>query len=156
MGQTNLVAELGKQEVVVSRLFDAPRERLFETLIDPARVPRWWGPAALITTVESLEAHTGGIWRFVQRDPGGHEYVFHGVYHEVRFPERLVYTFEYEGPPGHALLEIISLEDQGGKTLLVDKSVFQSIQDRDGMLQSGMKEGAVESMERLAGLVEND
>jgi uncharacterized protein YndB with AHSA1/START domain len=154
MNKTNLVAELGKQEVVISRLFSAPREQVFKYLTDPALVPQWWGPVALTTTIQSLDARMGGTWRFIQHDPGGHEYAFHGVYHEVTPPERLVYTFEYEGTPGHTLLEVVTLEEQGGQTLLTDKAVFQSIQDRDGMLQSGLKEGTIESMDRLAALIE--
>ena len=64
-------------------------------------------------------------------------------------PERIVYTFEYEGLPGHVLLETISFEEQDGKTHMTDSSVFQSVADRDGMLQSGMESGAAESMDRL-------
>jgi uncharacterized protein YndB with AHSA1/START domain len=98
----------------------------------------------------------GGIWRFVQHDAGGKEYGFHGVYHESLAPERLVYTFEFEGAPGNVLLTTITFEEQpGGKTKLTDRSVFQSQAARDGMLQGGMESGAVDLMERLAELVAN-
>ena len=91
----------------------------------------------------------GGRWRFVEREAEGNEYGFHGVYHDLQAPERIVYTFEYEGMPGHVLLETIVLEDQDGRTLMTDTSVFQSVADRDGMLQSGMESGAAESFDRL-------
>jgi uncharacterized protein YndB with AHSA1/START domain len=71
------------------------------------------------------------------------------VYHDLQDPERIVYTFEFEGMPGHVLLETIVFEDQDGRTLMTDTSVFQSVADRDGMLQSGMESGAAESLDRL-------
>jgi uncharacterized protein YndB with AHSA1/START domain len=83
------------------------------------------------------------------RGPAGSEDAFHGVYHDAVAPERIVYTFEYEGMPGHVLLETITFEEQDGRTLMTDSSVFQSVADRDGMLQSGMESGAAESMDRL-------
>ena len=70
-------------------------------------------------------------------------------------PERIVGTFEFEGMPGHVSLDTATFEEAGGKTTLTIKSVFQSVDDRDGMVQSGMEPGMSESMDRLAGLVEN-
>ena len=95
----------------------------------------------------------GGKWRYIQHDSSGNEYAFHGFYHQVLSPERLVYTFEWEGMPGHISLETISLENQAGKTLLTDVLVFQSVADRDGMYQSGMKAGVTEFIERLSELL---
>jgi uncharacterized protein YndB with AHSA1/START domain len=97
----------------------------------------------------------GGIWRFVQRDADSHEYAFHGVYHEIVPPARLVYTFEFEGMQGHILLETVTFEEQAAKTILTDRSVFQTVEDRDGMLKSGMEEGAAETMDRFAELLAN-
>ncbi len=73
------------------------------------------------------------------------------MYHEVTAPERTVQTFEFEGVPGHVLLDTARFEDFDGKTKLTQQSVFQSVEDRDGMVQSGMEEGSTESMDRLAG-----
>lgn len=153
MIKTHLLAELGKQEIVLTRTFDVPCALVFKTVTDPNLIPQWWGPRSLKTTVEIMDVRMGGLWRFVQHEPGGNMYAFHGVYHEVQPPERLVYTFEYEGTPGHALLEVITLEGQRSKTLFTDKTIFQSVQDRDGMLQAGMQNGAAESMDRLAELL---
>jgi uncharacterized protein YndB with AHSA1/START domain len=101
-----------------------------------------------------MEVRPGGQWRYISRDAGGDEYAFHGVYHEILSPERLVYTFEFEGMPGHVLLETITLEEHDGKTTLIDQSVFQSVADRDGMVQSGMESGASESLDRLDELLQ--
>lgn len=95
----------------------------------------------------------GGRWRFVEREPDGNEYGFHGVYHAIFSPERIVQTFEFEGVPGHVLLETATFEEHDGKTMLTAQSVFQSVEDRDGMVQSGMEEGAVDTMDRLAELL---
>jgi uncharacterized protein YndB with AHSA1/START domain len=156
MTETVLIAEPGKQEIVVTRVFDAPRALVFKTITDPDLIPQWWGPKYLTTTVERMEVKPGGIWRYIQKDAKGNEYAFHGVYHGIDAPERLVYTFEFEGIPGHVLLETVRLEDQNGKTKMIDQSVFQSVEDRDGMLMSGMEEGANETMDRLTGLLSKD
>jgi uncharacterized protein YndB with AHSA1/START domain len=149
MSDLKVVADPGTQEIVITRSFDAPRELVFRAFTEPDAVRRWWGLANSETVVDQLEARPGGRWRFVERDGEGNEDAFHGVYHDLQAPERIVYTFEYEGMPGHVLLETIVLEDQDGKTLMTDTSVFQSVSDRDGMLQSGMETGAAESFARL-------
>jgi len=152
-GKTTLVAEPGKQEVLVTRVFDAPRERLFKAMTDPKLIPQWWGPEKYMTTVDKLEAKPGGSWRFVQKDASGSVHAFHGVFHELVSPERLVMTFEYEGEPGHVSLQTTTLEEVDGKTLMRDQMVFQSVGDRDGMVQAGMEEGNNDGMDRLAALV---
>lgn len=154
MNKLNIIAEPGKQEVIITRTFDAPRDLVFKAFTDPELVSKWWGPRSVTTIVDKLEVKPGGVWRYVHREPDGSEYAFHGVYHEVTQSERLVYTFEYEGMPGHVLLETVTFEEYDGKTKLIDQSVFQSVADRDGMVQSGMESGAGESMDRLAELVE--
>ncbi len=155
MTKTVLTAEVGKQEVTLTRVFDAPRELVFKTFSDPRLVPEWWGPGYLTTTVERMELRPGGAWQFIQREPEGDVYAFQGFYHQILPPERMVYTFEFEGTPGHILLETVTFEElPGGKTRITDQSVFQSVEDRDGMLAEGMEAGAIETMERLAALVE--
>jgi uncharacterized protein YndB with AHSA1/START domain len=151
-----VIAEPGKQECFITREFDAPRELVFQAFTDPELVPQWWGPRRLSTLVDKMDAKAGGQWRFLNRDPQGNEYAFHGVYHEVRAPERIIDTFEFEGLPeaGHVCLETLTLEAlPGGRTRLTTQSVFQSVADRDGMLQSGMEEGLNDSYERLEELL---
>jgi uncharacterized protein YndB with AHSA1/START domain len=154
MSKLNIIAEPGKQEVTITRVFNAPRDLVFKAYTDPNLLPQWWGPKGVTTIVEKMDVKFGGAWRYIHRAPGEVEYAFRGVYHEVVPSERLVYTFEFEPMPGHVMLETITFEDQDGQTRLTDKSVFQSVEDRDGMIQSGMESGATESMDRLAALVE--
>jgi uncharacterized protein YndB with AHSA1/START domain len=149
MADMQVVADPGTQEIVITRSFDAPRELVFKAFTDPDAIRQWWGQRANETIVDKLEARPGGIWRFVQRDGEGNEYGFHGVYHEVVSPERSVYTFEFEGMPGHVGLVTVTLEEQDGKTHMTETSLFPSVEDRDGTLQSGMESGAAESFDRL-------
>jgi len=145
------------REVVITRTFDAPARLVFQAFTDPELVPQWWGPRRLSTLVDKLDARAGGQWRFINRDPQGNEYGFHGVYHEVCAPERIIDTFEFEGLPeaGHVCLETLTLEALlGGRTRLTAQSVFQSVADRDGALQSGMEEGLNDSYARLTELLE--
>jgi len=150
---TRIIAERGKQEVVITRLFDAPRDLVFRANTDRDLISQWWGPKRLTTTIDKMDAKPGGQWRFVQRDAAGKEYAFHGVYHEVRSPGLIVDTFEFEGMPGHVSLETCTLEEIGGKTKMIGRSVYQTIEDRDNMLKSGMEEGVFETMDRLAELL---
>jgi uncharacterized protein YndB with AHSA1/START domain len=77
------------------------------------------------------------------------EYGFHGEYREIVPPERIVWTFEFEGFPGDVSVETLTLEEHDGKTTFTATSVYDTVEARDGMLQSGMEEGAAESMDRL-------
>ena len=150
-------AEPGKQEMLITREFDAPRELVFKACTDPELIPQWWGPRYLSTEVDRLDVRAGGQWRFLNRDAEGNEYGFHGVYHEILAPERVIDTFEFEGLPetGHVVLETFHFEAlPGGRTRLTAQSVFQSVADRDGMLQSDMETGVEDTYERLAELLQ--
>lgn len=153
MTKTNIVAEPGKQDIVISRIFDAPQKLVFKTWTDPQYIPEWWGPRSITTVVDKLEARKGGIWRFVQYDNDGNEYAHNGVYHEVVSPNRLVNTYEFEGVPSVGLVTTTFEEQPGGKTMFTETSLFPSVEVRNGVLQSGMTEGAVELMERLEELL---
>ena len=148
---TTITAEPGKQELFVTREFDAPRELVFKAHTDPKLFAQWIGPRGLNTSLETFEPVSGGRWHFVQKDQDGNEFGFHGVFHEVS-PERVIQTFEFDGLPesGHVVLETIRLEDlPNGRTRLTTQSVYQSVADRDGMIQSGMEHGIKEGYERL-------
>ncbi len=153
MSGVKLVAEPGRQEITFTRVLDAPRELVFEAYTDSNVLSKWLGPKHLTMTVAESNPTRGGVWRFVHRGPDGNEYVFRGVYHDVAPPERIVRTFEFEGMPGHVSLETATFHEQGGKTTVVGKSVFQTVADRDGQLASGMEKGLAESMDRLADLL---
>ena len=150
---TEFVIEPGRHDLSATRFFDAPAAFVLKAHLDPEAIRRWWGPARFETTVETLEPRAGGRWRFVQRDTAGGTYAFHGVFHEVS-AHRLVQTFEFEGAPGHVLLETLTLEETGGKTKLTAHSVFQSVAARDGMVGGGMQGGYNEGLDRLDTLLE--
>lgn len=150
-------AEPGKQEILITREIDAPRELVFQAFTEPKLYKQWIGPRELTTEIDVFETVNGGSWRYIQKDQEGNEYAFHGVNHEVLPPERIIGTFEYEGLPetGHVILQTLKLESlPGNRTRIVDQSVFQSVEDRDGMLQSGMELGVDESYQRLDELLE--
>jgi len=150
--KTTITAELGKQELFVTREFDAPRELVFKAHTDPEIYAQWLGPRGLTTRFETFEPVSGGKYRFIQKDKDGNEFAFHGVTHEVTVPERIIGTFEFEGLPeaGHVILETSRFEElPGNRTRVTAQSVFQSVADRDGMIQSGMEHGVVDGYERL-------
>ncbi|MDQ3808698.1 MAG: SRPBCC family protein [Chloroflexota bacterium] len=155
MAQTNNSSTLtvtlpSDLEIVLSREFDAPRELVFEAVSKPEHLVHWWGQAGSSLATCEIDFRPGGSWRCVERTADGSEYGFRGEVREVQPPERIVQTFEYEGMPGHVSVETLVLEDLGGRTRMTVTSVFDSVEDRDGMLQSGMERGASESYDRLA------
>jgi uncharacterized protein YndB with AHSA1/START domain len=155
---TKITAEPGKQEIMITREFDAPRELVFEAFTDPELYVQWIGPRGLTMILETFESRNGGSWRYIQKDADGNEFAFHGVNHEVLSPERIIGTFEFEGLPekGHVVLQTARFEAlPGNRTRMTSQSVFQSIADRDGMLQSGMEAGVNDSYDRLEELLKN-
>jgi len=144
------------REIVMTRVFDAPRDLVFKTMTDPNLIPLWWGSKRLTTTVDRMDVRPGGVWRFVQRGPDSNEYAFNGVYREIVPCNRMVDTFEFEGMPGHVMHETATLEEQDSKTKLVVTALFQTVEDHDGMLNSGMEEGWAESLDRLEELLEKE
>jgi uncharacterized protein YndB with AHSA1/START domain len=150
--KTRIAAEPGKQELVITREFDAPRELVFKAYTDPELYIQWLGPRRLKMSLEKFEPTNGGSWRYIHRDENGNEFAFHGVHHEVTHPQRIISTFEFEGlpEPGHVSLETATFEElSDGKTRVTTKAIFQSVADRDIMLQSGMEKGVNDSHDRL-------
>jgi uncharacterized protein YndB with AHSA1/START domain len=155
---TRIDAIPGKQEILITREINAPRDKVFKAFTDPKLYSQWIGPRDLKTTLVTFEPKTGGRYRFVQRDKNGHQFAFHGVFHEVKSPEMIIETMEYEGLPekGHALLDKVNFESlPGNRTRITEKSVFLSVEDRDGMMQGDMTKGITESYDRLDELMEN-
>lgn len=154
--ETTLLAEPGKQELFLIREFDASRTLVFRAFTDPAFYVQWLGPRWVTMTLDVFEPKSNGKWRYLHTDQDGGVYAFHGVYHEVFPPELIITTFEFEGlsEKGHVCLETLRLEElPGARTRLTAQSLFQSVADRDSMLQRGMEEGTAESYERLAALL---
>ena len=157
--QTKIIAEAGKQELFIIREFEAPRELVFHAFTDKDILVQWIGPREMSMRYEKFEAMEGGSYRYIQTTSDGMELAFHGVCHEHTPPERIIQTFEFEGLPekGHVALETTKFESlPKGRTRVTVQSIFQSVADRDGMVQSGMEHGVVASYERLDELVETE
>lgn len=153
MSKPEIIVEPGTLEIVMKMTFNAPRELVFRAYTDPTLLPQWMGPRYLTMELDKLDARPGGSWRYIHRDPEGNEYAFHGVFHDITAPERIVQTFEWEGMPGHVQMETAVFEDLGSRTRVITQSVFQSVEDRDGMALSGMESGVNDGFERLTELL---
>jgi uncharacterized protein YndB with AHSA1/START domain len=137
-------------EIRIERVFDAPRQLVWDAYHDPELLPEWLGPRELTTTVEEFDFRAGGSYRFLHTAPDGSEFVFFGDFREVVEPDYVVRTFGWEGMPGKQSVERAEFEElDGGRTRIVVTSTFDSKEDRDGMLQSGMEQGVNEGFERL-------
>ena len=141
-------------EIVMSRAFDAPRELVFRAMYDPALIPQWWGPRKYETIVEHMDFRVGGAWRFLNKSKSGEVFTFFGEYREIAAPEKVVQTFAFEGMPGEPGLVIYTFTEREGGCIVTERSIFNTKEERDGILKSGMEEGARETYERFAELVE--
>jgi uncharacterized protein YndB with AHSA1/START domain len=139
-------------EIVFERVFDAPRELVWDVITDPDRVTNWWGPRGYTTTVVEMDLRTGGHWRYINHTTEGQDVPFHGEYLEVVPYEKIVRTFivdipGFEDKPGH---ETLTLEDLGGRTRMTERSRFPTLEDLETQLQVGMVGGALDTYDRLA------
>src|SRR5215216_1838541 len=151
-----VTAEPGKQEVIITREFDAPRELVFKAHTDPNLYAQWLGPRGYKMVLDTFEPYSGCRYRYIHKDDKGNEFAFHGVFHTIS-EELMIQTFEFEGlpEPGHVTLDTMRLESlPGNRTRVTVQSLFQSVSDRDGMVQSGMEQGMNEGYERLDELLE--
>jgi len=154
--KTTITADPGKLDIVITREFDAPREAVFEAYTDPNKIMRWHGCESMTMTIGKFEPWTGGSWEYSHMEPNGKLHPFHGVYHEVLYPERIINTFEYDALPesGHVILESNTFEElPGNRTLMISRAVHLTNEDRDGHLCSGMEEGVIECYNRLDALL---
>ena len=149
MAKTEIIAEPGAPQIIITRAFDAPRELLFRAYTDPDLLVQWLGPRRMTMTIDRYDVRDGGRWRFIHRDGDGNEYAFHGIFHGMPSPDGIVRTFEFEGLPGHVSLETATFEERDSRTVLRLSSIFQSVEDRDGMAESGMRDFAPVGMAQL-------
>ena len=153
MGTTKITAEPGLPYIDMTREFDAPRDLVYRAFTDPDLLVQWLGPRRLTMVVDKFDVRDGGAWRYIHREENGTEYGFHGVFHGTPTPDAMVQTFEFEGAPGHISLETMTLEERDGRTILRGHSVYQSIEDRNAMVESGMETGVNEGFDRLEELL---
>jgi uncharacterized protein YndB with AHSA1/START domain len=122
-------------ELVITRIFDAPRRLVFKMWTEPEHLVRWWGPRGFTTISSRMDVRPGGAWSRSMRAPDGSEHCKHGVYREIVAPERLVFTYVTDDPKGNPepeTLVTVSFADIGGRTrLILHQAVFQSIAMRD-------------------------
>ena len=138
-------------DLIFERVFDAPREKVWQAFTDPEIVPRWWGKRGTTTTVVEMDVRPGGKWRYVNSDPSRDDVTFFGEYLEVTPPERIRWTFMFEveglGPQGGP--ETHTFEDLGGRTKVHSVGHFDSVESIDAALATGMIGGAIETWDRL-------
>lgn len=135
-------------EIKMVRVFDAPRTLVFAAHAKCEHVKRWWGRGNPLDC--EMDFRAGGTYRFVEHAPDGQQYAFRGEYREIRAPERIVQSFEFEGMPGQVCVETLELTEKDGKTTVTSVTRFDTKEDRDGMVSSGMEHGARESYQALA------
>ena len=138
-----------EREVVMTRVFDAPRRLIFDALTKPELFKRWFGPRGWSLAVCEIDLKVGGAWRSVLRGPGGQEMGMRGAYQEIVSPERLVSTESFDDYPGESLVTGVLVED-GGKTTMTATILYPSGEVRDAVIKSGMEHGAAECYDKLA------
>ena len=142
------------RDIRIERIFNAPRDRVWKAMSDPALIVQWWGRGNKMV-IERDEQVRGGHWRYVESSAKDGVNGFEGRYREVIPGERVVRTFEWDGMPGHVIIETMTLEDLGdGRTKMVSTMLFHSTIERDGMLGAGMEGGMNESYAALDRLLE--
>ncbi len=157
--KTQIIAEQGKQELFIVREFDASRELVFKAYSVKELLEEWVGPRDLPIKYERFEPYAGGSYRYYHTLPNDMQLGFHGVCHEHIAHERIIQTMEFEGLPekGHVVMETVRFEElPNNRTKVTVQSIFQSVADRDGMVQSGMEMGVIQSHEKLDELIENN
>lgn len=137
------------QEIRIERVFDAPRDRVWQAYTDPKLLAQWWGRGNKLV-IERFELERGGHWRFVEHSGDHGVHGFEGRFREVTPKERLVMTFEWDGMPGYPIVNTVTLEELGkDRTRMVATMLFYKPEERDGMLSSGMEGGMNQSYAAL-------
>ena len=153
VGITQISAPAGLPFIDIEREFDASPELLFRAYADPELVVQWLGPRGYEMIIDRWEPRDGGSWRYVHRDGSGAEYAFHGVFHGPQTVDGMLQTFEFEGAPGHVALDGLVFEARGDRTVIRTHSVYQSVADRDAMIEAGMSGGVDDGFNRLDELI---
>lgn len=147
------VTREGERHVRIERVFDAPRERVWDAFSRAEQLVQWWGRGNPLD-IERFEFRKGGHWRWIEHAPKSGAQGFEGRYAEIVARERIVNTFEWDGMPGHVSLQSVTFEDAGdGRTRVVTSAVFMAKADCDGMMASGMEGGLAESYAALDALL---
>jgi uncharacterized protein YndB with AHSA1/START domain len=149
--QTKAAVDTSDREFLVTRLFDAPRELVFDAFSDPVHISNWWGPRGFTTTTTKMDVNPGGIWRFCMHGPDGRDYENIVTYLEVVRPERLVYKHGGDIETEPVNFEVrITFEDRGGKTQMTWHMVFPSVAAFQHVIKEyRADEGLTQTLDRL-------
>jgi uncharacterized protein YndB with AHSA1/START domain len=150
--KTRHIESTADRELVYVRIYDAPRELVFDAWTNPKHLPKWWGPNGFTLTIRSIDVRAGGVWRFVMHGPDGRDYENRITYEEIVRPERLVYSHGGgEDVEPVQFQTTVTFEDHGGKTKLTMRAVFPTAAERDRVAKEyGAIEGAHQHLGRLA------
>jgi uncharacterized protein YndB with AHSA1/START domain len=140
------------REVVLTRVFDAPRHLVFDAFTKPELLKRWFGPHGWSLVICEVDLRVGGGFRFVLRGPDGRDMGMRGVYREIAPPDRSVHMESFDDFPGESQVTTV-LTELDGKTTLTATVLYASKEVRDAVIQSGMEHGAAESYDKLAELL---
>jgi uncharacterized protein YndB with AHSA1/START domain len=141
------------REIVISRVFDAPRELVWEAWTDPKHVVHWWGPNGFSTTIEKMDVRVGGVWKHVMHGPDGKDYPNKSVFTAVIKPERIEYSHGggRKGDPAVQFHATWTFEALGDQTKMTMHALFRSAADRDRVVKEyGAIEGGKQTLARLA------
>ncbi|PYX28129.1 MAG: ATPase [Acidobacteria bacterium] len=139
----------GDREIVMTRVFDAPRNLVWDAFTKPELLKRWFGPRGWSMVACEVDLRVGGGFRFVLRGPDGKDMGMRGVYREIVAPERSVHMESFDDYPGESQVTGAFVEHEG-KTTLTATVLYPSKEVRDIVIQSGMEHGAAESYDKLA------
>lgn len=154
--KTNTDEGTADREIVISRVFDAPRELIWEVWTNTKHLSNWWGPNGFTTTTHEWDLRPGGVWKRTMHGPDGTDYPNKSIFLEIVKPERIVYSHAggKKGIPGAHFEGQWLFEAQGDKTKVTIKSIFPSAEDRDRVVKDyGAIEGGKQTLERLAAQV---
>lgn len=141
------------REVLLTRVFNAPRQLVYDAFSKPEIMKRWFGPRGWSLVTCDVDHRVGGGFRFVMRGPDGPDMGMRGVYRELTPPERSVHVESFDDFPGESQVTAVFTE-QDGVTTLNATVLYPSKEVRDAVLQSGMEHGAAESYDKLAELLD--
>lgn len=151
--KNNPTEDIANREIVITRVFDAPRELVWKAMTDPQHVVHWWGPKGFTTTIEKMDVRPGGVWKHIMHGPDGTDYPNKSIFTEIVKPERIVYSHGggKKGGPGAQFEATWSFDAQGDKTKVTIRMLFPSAADRDFVVKEfNAIEGGKQTLERLA------
>ena len=144
--------EPARDEIVIARVLDAPRDLVFDAFTDPKHIGQWWGPNGFTITTYEMDVRSGGVWRFIMHGPDGVDYGNRIVYVEIARPGRLAYKHEgEEGDEPVNFSTAVTFEAQGDKTRLTMRAVFATAAEREHAVEKyGATEEGKQTVARLA------